>query len=76
MARNIRQDRDGPLAQQRSVEVDGLNYALHSLRSAWSLHMTNRNKKSETWDERDEAGSAAWNAPGVTEVENDLAVSF
>ena len=29
-----------------------------------------------SWDERDEAGSAAWNAPGVTEVENDLVVSF
>lgn len=29
-----------------------------------------------SWDERDEAGWAAWNAPGVTEVENDLAVSF
>jgi osmotically-inducible protein OsmY len=29
-----------------------------------------------SWHEREEAGSVAWNAPGVTEVKNDLAVSF
>ncbi len=29
-----------------------------------------------SWDERQEACSAAWNAPGVTSVENDLAVSY
>ena len=28
-----------------------------------------------SWTEYDEAGWAAWGAPGVTEVENDLAVS-
>lgn len=29
-----------------------------------------------SWHERDDAGSAAWSAPGVTEVENNLAVSY
>jgi osmotically-inducible protein OsmY len=29
-----------------------------------------------SWDERQEAVLAAWNAPGVTEVENDLVVSY
>jgi osmotically-inducible protein OsmY len=29
-----------------------------------------------SWDEREEAGSAAWNAPGVTAVQNDLALSY
>lgn len=29
-----------------------------------------------SWDERQEASSAAWNAPGVTGVENDLCVSY
>lgn len=29
-----------------------------------------------SWDERDEAGTAAWNAPGVTEVENALSVTY
>jgi osmotically-inducible protein OsmY len=29
-----------------------------------------------SWSERQEAGSTAWNAPGVTSVENNLAVSL
>ena len=29
-----------------------------------------------SWDEREEAGTAAWNAPGVTGVDNNLALSY
>jgi osmotically-inducible protein OsmY len=29
-----------------------------------------------SWDEREEAAATAWNAPGVTSVENDVCVSF
>ena len=29
-----------------------------------------------SWDEREEAGSAVWNAPGVTAVENELVVLY
>jgi osmotically-inducible protein OsmY len=29
-----------------------------------------------SWSEKDQAGSAAWNAPGVNSVKNDLAVSY
>jgi osmotically-inducible protein OsmY len=29
-----------------------------------------------SWNEKDQAGSAAWNAPGVNTVKNDIAVSF
>lgn len=29
-----------------------------------------------SWDQRAEAGSAAWGTPGVTEVVNDLVISF
>jgi len=28
-----------------------------------------------SWDERQEASTAAWNAPGLTDVENNLALS-
>lgn len=32
--------------------------------------------KIRTWDERERAGTAAWNAPGVTAVDNNLVVTF
>jgi osmotically-inducible protein OsmY len=57
-------------ALKRDAEIDAKNIRVSTDGGKVTLAGTVR-----SWDERDEARSAAWNAPGVTEVENDLVVS-
>lgn len=57
-------------ALKRHAEIDAENIRVSADGGKVTLAGTVR-----SWDERDEARMAAWNAPGVTEVENDLVVS-
>jgi osmotically-inducible protein OsmY len=58
-------------ALKRNAEIDAAQIKVSADGGKVTLAGTVR-----SWDERDEARSAAWNAPGVTEVENELAVSY
>jgi osmotically-inducible protein OsmY len=51
------------------IEADGIDIATEG--SSVTL-----SGKIKTWGERDRAGTAAWNAPGVTTVDNKLVVSY
>jgi osmotically-inducible protein OsmY len=58
-------------ALKRNAEIDAAHIKVSAVGGKVTLSGT-----IHSWDEREEAGSAAWCAPGVTEVENNLAVSF
>jgi osmotically-inducible protein OsmY len=57
-------------ALKRNAEIDAGNINVSADGSKVTLAGT-----VKSWDQRQEAGVAAWNAPGVTEVENNLALS-
>ena len=57
-------------ALMSDAEIDAENIKVSAVGGKVTLAGT-----VHSWDERDEAGSAAWNAPGVTEVENNLAIA-
>ncbi len=56
-------------ALKRDAEIDAEHVTVSTNGSKVTLTGTIR-----SWNQRHEAGSAAWNAPGVTEVQNNLAI--
>lgn len=57
-------------ALKRSAEIDARRITVETHDGKVTLHGTVR-----SWLERDEAQNAAWAAPGVTAVDNDLSIS-
>jgi osmotically-inducible protein OsmY len=58
-------------ALKRDAEIDAQNIKVSADGGKVTLAGT-----VNSWDEREEACAAAWNAPGVTDVENNIALSY
>ena len=55
----------------RNAEIDAGTVKVTAAGGAVTLSGSVR-----SWNEKDQARSAAWNAPGVNSVTNDIAVSY